>query len=212
VNRIRVLLAEDHETIRQALKLLIDAQPELEVVGEAADGAAAVAAAERLHPDVAVLDISMPKMNGLAAAREIAARAPSTAVVALTRYADEAYVKALLRAGVRGYVLKQSASSELIGAVRAAARGKQHLDANLARRAAMPERLGEAPARRLTDRETEVLRGIARGFSNKEMATELDLSVKTIEVHKANGMRKLGLTGRTDLVRYAMLQGWLSEV
>lgn len=214
MTKIRVLLAEDHETVRQALKLLIDGQPDMEVVGEAGDGTAAVEQAGALQPDVAVLDVSMPRMNGLAATRELAQQAPQTAVVALTRYGDQAYVKALLAAGARGYILKQSAARELLEAIRVAALGQQYLDPTLAERSGpvYTSRLGESPHPRITDRETEVLRQMARGFSNKEIATALDVSVKTVEVHKANAMRKLGLQGRTDVVKYALLQGWLTDV
>jgi DNA-binding NarL/FixJ family response regulator len=206
VNRIRILLAEDHETVRHGLRLLIDAQPDMEVVAEAGDGVAAVASAEALRPDVAVLDVSMPQMNGLTAAREIAARAPATAIVALTRYDDPAYVDELLRAGALGYVLKQSAAAELLEAIRSAARGERHLDARLTQ--ARPA--GPAPAR-ISGREAEVLRLVSRGFSNKEVAAQLGVSVKTVEVHKTNSMRKLGLGGRTELVQYALRQGWLGE-
>lgn len=211
---ITVLLAEDHETVRHGLKLLIDRQPDMEVIGEAGDGRTAVERAETLHPNVAVVDISMPHMNGLAATRAIRAAAPATAVVALTRHGDEAYVQELLNAGALGYVLKQSPSAELVDAVRAAAAGHRYLDRTLAARVAgtmlstRGRRVAPAP---VTDRESEVLRLMALGHSNKEIASALDLSVKTIEVHKANGMRKLGLAGRTDVVRYALLQGWLRE-
>jgi DNA-binding NarL/FixJ family response regulator len=206
---IRVLLADDHETVRQGLKLLIDGQPDMQVVGEAADGEAAVAQVSALKPDVAVLDVSMPRMNGLAAARAIRERTPSTAVVALTRYGDAAYVKALLDAGASGYVLKQSASGELLAAIRAAARGEQHLDATVASRPRVPR--GQAGGAALSGREREVLRMMALGYSNKDIAQALDVAVKTVEVHKSNGMRKLQLTGRIDVIKYAALQGWLEE-
>ena len=211
---IRVLLAEDHETVRQGLKLLINGQPDMEVVAEAGDGQAAIDTAAALRPHVAVVDISMPQMNGLAATRGMRESAPGTAVVALTRYADDAYVQELLNAGALGYVLKQSPSGELVDAVRAAASGRRHLDRSLAARVAGsmlgPHRRRTGPAP-ITDREAEVLRLMALGHTNKDIAATLDLSVKTVEVHKANGMRKLGLAGRTDVVRYALLQGWLKE-
>jgi two-component system, NarL family, response regulator NreC len=213
VTKIRVLIAEDHETVRQGLALLINSQPDMAVVGEAGDGAAAVERVVALKPTVALLDISMPEMNGLAATRHIHERVPGTAVVALTRYSDDPYVKELFKAGARGYVLKQSSSSELLKAIRAAAAGRTYIDASLA--------AGDGPlpgARRgavahpsITDREAEVLRRMALGESNKEIATALDIAVKTVEVHKANAMRKLGLNGRIDVVRYALLQGWLRD-
>jgi two-component system, NarL family, response regulator NreC len=214
VTKISVLLAEDHETVRQGLKLLINGQPDMEVVAEAGDGAAAVERVAALHPAVAVVDVSMPKMNGLAATRTIRQTAPSTAVVALTRYADDAYVQELLKAGALAYVLKQSPSSELVEAVRSAASGRPYLDRSLAVRAGgtmRGPRDGRPAAPRVTDRETAVLRLMALCYSNKEIASDLELSVKTVEVHKANAMRKLGLSGRTDLVRYALLQGWLRD-
>jgi two-component system, NarL family, response regulator NreC len=214
MNRIRVLIAEDHETVRQGLTLLINSQPDMEVVGEAGDGRNAVERAEALHPAVAVLDISMPQMNGLAATRMMRERVPATAVVALTRYRDDPYVKEMLGAGACGYVLKQSASVELLEAIRAAARGAQYLDSSLAGgtgNPAMSARRSGAPHPRITAREAEVLRRMAVGESNKDIAAALDVSVKTVEVHKANAMRKLGLGGRTDVVKYALLQGWMRD-
>ena len=214
MKKIRVLLAEDHEVVRQGLKLLIDRQPDMEVVGEAGDGGAAVDRAGALQPNVVVVDIAMPNMNGLAATRRIREAAPSTAVVALTRYADEAYVQELFHAGALAYVLKQSPSSELVDAVRAAASGRRYLDRSLAARVAgtMASPRARTAAPPITDRETEVLRLMALGHSNKDIANTLDLSVKTVEVHKANAMRKLRLNGRTDVVKYAMLQGWLRDL
>jgi DNA-binding NarL/FixJ family response regulator len=211
VNKIRVLIAEDHETVRRGLALLVDSQPDMCVVGEARDGEAAVASVQTLTPAVAVLDISMPGMNGLAATRCIRERVPATAVVALTRYSDEPYVKELFSAGASGYVLKQSASSELLNAIRAAAAGRKYLDPSLATAANHQIRRGPAQAPRITDREAQVLRRMALGQSNKETAAALDISVKTVEVHKANAMRKLGLAGRIDVVKYALLQGWLQD-
>jgi DNA-binding NarL/FixJ family response regulator len=210
---IRVLLAEDHVTVRQGLKLLIESEPDMTVVGEAGDGRAAVARARALAPDVVVIDLSMPEMNGLAATKTLRSATPAPAVVALTRYRDDAYVRELVAAGACAYVLKQSASSELLRAIRAAASGGSYLDAALGAGAAPPPARGSRAPKRpaITDREGEVLRMMAVGHSNKEIAAALDVSVKTVEVHKANAMRKLGLRGRIDVVRFAVLQGWLHE-
>ena len=210
----RVLLVDDHQTVRQGLKLLLEAQSDLEVVGEAAGGRDAVQEAERLKPDVVVMDVSMPDLSGLAATRAVKEAVPTVAVVALTRHSDEAYVHELLGAGASGYVLKQSASSELLRAIRSAVAGERYLDAALAARAADAylSRHARGPARpTISDREANVLRMMAVGHSNKEIASSLDISVKTVEVHKANAMRKLGLRGRIDVVRYAVLNGWLRE-
>ena len=215
MKKIRVLLADDHETVRQGLKLLIDRQPDMEVVAEAGDGRVAAQRAGAVQPTVAIVDVSMPQMNGLAATKAIREVAPATAVVALTRYGDDAYVKELLNAGALGYVLKQSPSAELVDAVRAAASGQRYLDRNLASHVAGAylERGGRqrATSTAISDRESEVLRLMALGHSNKDIAASLTLSVKTVEVHKANAMRKLGLAGRTEVVRYALLQGWLRD-
>jgi DNA-binding NarL/FixJ family response regulator len=214
VSRIRVVIADDHETVRHGLKLLVNGQPDMEVIGEAGDGKTAVARIQDLHPNVAVLDMSMPEVSGLSAARDIRRVSPQTAVVALTRYDDEAYVQELMAAGALGYVLKQSSSRVLIDAIRAAARGARYIDSTLGTRisgALVQTRVTDPPRSRITDRETEVLRRTALGHSNKEIASALDISVKTVEVHKANAMRKLGLRSRIDVVRFAVMQGWLKE-
>ena len=212
--RIRILLADDHVTVRHGLKLLIDSQPDMSVVAEASDGKAAIDRAVEVNPDVIVLDISMPGTNGLVATRLLRKVLPRAAVISLTRHSDDAYLQELLRAGASGYVLKQSAPNELLQAIRAVAAGRQYLDSALTSRvtAGYLGREGkktERPAASLTEREVAVLRLIASGYSNKEIAARLDLSVKTVEAHKANAMRKLGLTGRIDIVKYAVLQGWL---
>lgn len=213
---IRIVLADDHVTVRQGLKLLIDAQPDMQVVAEASDGSGAVEQARTLKPEVVVMDISMPGVNGLVATRAMRAQVPDTAVIILTRHGDDAYLQELLRAGAAGYVLKQSPAAELLQAVRAVAAGGQYLDSTLTARvtAGFVGRKSKGlnqPGAALTERESEVLRLIASGYSNKEIAVQLDLSVKTVEVHKANSMRKLGLTGRIDIVRYAILQDWLHD-
>jgi DNA-binding NarL/FixJ family response regulator len=163
------------------------------------------------------MDISMPGMNGLVATQQFTKRLPKVAIVMLTRHGDDAYLQELLRAGAAGYVLKQSAPQELLQAIRATAAGGQYLDSALTPRVTAGflgregKRVGRA-AGAISEREAEVLRLIASGYSNKEIAARLSLSVKTVEAHKANAMRKLELTGRIDIVRYAILQGWLHSV
>ena len=211
---IRILLADDHVIVRHGLRLLIDSQPDKSVISEAGDGDTAVQRALELKPDVIVMDISMPGMNGLVATRKLKQLQRGVAIVTLTRHGDDAYLQELLRAGVSGYVLKQSAPTELLQAIRAAAAGGQYLDSALTARvtAAFLGKQGkrDAPAgATVSDRESEVLRLIASGYSNKEIASRLSLSVKTVEAHKANAMRKLDLNGRIDIVNYALLQGWL---
>jgi two-component system, NarL family, response regulator NreC len=216
VSKLRVFLADDHGVIREGLRMLVNSQPDMEVVGEAANGREAVERVPKLLPDVAVLDISMPELNGLQATERIRRCCPQVKVLTLTRHADDGFIQQLLKAGVNGYVLKQSASDVLLSAVRAVAAGGIYLDpsvagkvvGNLTTARAKP---GGAPVAELSEREREVLRLIAWGHSNKEIATRMDLSVKTVEAHKANAMRKLDMKGRTDIIRYALLQGWLQN-
>jgi len=214
MSKLRIMLAEDHETVREGLKMIINAQEDMEVVGFAGDGREAVTRAQELLPDVLVMDISMPKLNGLQATLKLIECCPEVKVLTLSRHADDGYVRGLLAAGACAYVLKQSAPSELIHAIRAVAAGGKYIDPRLA--AKVMENYSDRSSRgesksTLSDRESEVLRLIARGYSNKEIAARLSLSVKTIEVHKANAMRKLNLTSRIDLVRYAVFQGWLQD-
>ena len=213
-SRLRILLADDHIVVRHGLKLLIDGQPDLQVIAEAGDGASAIDCALRLDPDVIVMDISMPGMNGLVATRKLRSVKPNAAIVTLTRHLDDAYLQELLRAGASGYVLKQSAPVELLQAIRAAAAGRQYIDSALTERVTAafvgkPMRHRSQSSAGISEREAEVLRLIAAGHSNKEIAARLSLSVKTVEAHKANAMRKLDLNGRIDIVNYAILQGWL---
>jgi two-component system response regulator NreC len=213
---LRILLADDHVTMRSGLRLLIENEPDMTVVAEVSEGDAAVESAIALQPNVVVMDISMPGMNGLAATRALKKRLPGIAIVTLTRHADNAYVQELLRAGVSGYVLKRSPPTELLHAIRAAAAGGQHVDSSLtARVTALAVGRADRTNRglgALSEREEDVLRMIASGYSNKEIASKLTLSVKTIEAHKANAMRKLDLTSRIDIINYAVLQGWLDQV
>jgi two-component system response regulator NreC len=213
VNAIRLVLADDHATIREALKLLLSVQPDLQVVGEAEDGQQAVDAAVALRPDVLLMDVSMPGMNGLQATAAVKQRAPSVKVLPLTRHAEESYLGELLRAGASGYALKQSSSAELVNAIRTVASGRPYLDPELNGGLLglfVQGRTVRKPPD-LTPRETEVLQLTAWGHSNKEIASRLGLSVKTVEVHKTNGMRKLGMTSRLQLVRFALLRGWFQD-
>jgi two-component system response regulator NreC len=216
MRKLRILLAEDHETVREGLKLLLNAQPDMEVVGEAVNGDEAVARASALSPDVVVMDISMPRMNGLKATQALRECCPTLRILTLTRHADDGYLQQLLRAGVSGYVLKQSRSSELLHAVRSVATGGKYIDPSLTDKVLGDYRhrlsaAGPGAKKVLTPREEEVLRLIAWGYSNKEIAGRLELSVKTVETHKANAMNKLGMSSRIDIVRFALLQGWLED-
>jgi DNA-binding NarL/FixJ family response regulator len=212
VTPIRVLLAEDHETVRHGLRLLIDDQDDMCVIAEAADGNLAVERAEAMRPDVVILDVSMPEMNGLAAARALKQVVPRISIIALTRHDDQSYVHELMAAGASGYVLKQSPSAHLLQAIRAAAAGDRYLDPALTKDGLRSSARAPAPVKpAITDREQEVLKLVAIGHTNKEIASHLNLSVKTVEVHKANATRKLGFKGRIDFVKYAVLQGWLRE-
>ena len=214
--RLRIVLGDDHAIVRQGLKLLIDGQPDMIVVGEGSDGASVLELARALEPDIVVMDISMPAMNGLVATRTLKRRQPEVAIVALTRHEEETYVQELLRAGASGYVLKQSPPPELLKAVRAVAAGGIYLDPAISSRVAdglLDGRVARRPVSgaAITERESEVLRFVAIGHSNKDIAERLAISVKTVEIHKANAMRKLGLAGRVDVIRYGALRGWLYD-
>jgi two-component system response regulator NreC len=216
MDKLRVFLADDHAVLREGLRMLVNAQADMEVVGEAADGRAAVERVKELLPDVAVLDVSMPELNGLQATARIKQCCPAAKILTLTRHTDDGYLQLLLKAGVSGYVLKQSTSSVLLTAIRAVARGQTFLDPAVTSKVVgsyVAKAAGKGAGAQIepSEREREVLRMIAQGYSNKEIAAQLDLSVKTVEVHKANVMRKLGMRSRIDIVRYAILQGWLQN-
>ena len=212
MRRLRLLLAEDHETVREALRLLLETKGNIEVVAHVPDGAAAVDAAHALEPDVAVLDVAMPGLNGLAATREIKRQTPNVAVVALTRHSEPVYVQELLAAGASGYVLKQSPFEVLLNAITAAASGDRFVDPAIDAYSAMSRSVANPAARHgVSNREMSVLRLAATGKSNKDIATALNIAVKTVEVHKANAMRKLELQDREDLVQFAVMNGWLQD-
>jgi DNA-binding NarL/FixJ family response regulator len=214
MRKVRVFLADDHKIVREGLTLLINNEPDMEVVGEAESVRTTVALVERLRPDVVVMDISMPGMNGLKATERLAKLSPATSILTLTRHRDEGYVLPLLAAGTKGYVLKQSSSAELLRAIRAVAAGQIYLDPAVAGHAFVAASWRDtktAHETSLSRREEEVLRLIARGLLNKEVAARLNISIKTAEAHKANAMVKLGMTSRVDIVNFAVLNGWLEQ-
>jgi two-component system response regulator NreC len=216
MKKIRVLLADDHKIIRDGLRLLINAQPDLRVVGEAGNGSEALRQARELKPDVVVMDLSMPELNGLQATERLKAEWPAIKVVALTVHEDKSYLHQLCKVGASGYVLKLSAGDKLIQAIHTVTRGGLFFDAALAGGAPggqlNPPPIGtEPPTAALSEREKEVLIQLAWGYSNKEIAARLRLSVKTVETYKVRIAEKLGLRSRNEIVQYAMRQGWMNE-
>jgi DNA-binding NarL/FixJ family response regulator len=206
---IRVVIADDHGIVRSGLRMLIDRQRDMEVVAEADDGVAALEHAQAHRPQVAVLDVSMPRMTGLQAAREIRSHVPDTRVLLLSMHDDERYFLEGLEAGAAGYVLKRAADTDLIGAVRTVAEGRTFLSDD-AQRTLMDEWLEHGspePDDRLTPRELEVVKLIAEAFTNRQIADTLKLSEKTVESHRANVLSKLGMRDRVELVRYAIRRG-----
>lgn len=214
--KLRILLADDHAVLRDGLRALVNAQEDMEVVGEANNGKTASEKALALRPDVTIMDVSMPELNGIQATEIVKRECPETKVLALTAYKDKAYLDQLLKVGASGYMLKLSAAEDLIQAIRLVASGEIYLDKEISDKITdsyVRTRLhrGTSRHKNLTDREEEVLRSIAQGYSNKEIAAQLGISVKTVESHKSNLMEKLELTSRTDIVRYAVRRGWLQD-
>jgi len=216
MKRLRILLADDHKIIRDGLKLLVNDQPDMHVVGEAGNGSEVLEKAREFKPNVVVMDLSMPVMNGLQATARLKEECPEIRVVALTVHEDESYLRQLCKAGAAGYVLKRSAGDELIQAIRTVANGGLYFDPTLANRALAGQRApatadGEPRAAELSEREKDVLIQLAWGFSNKEIAAKLRISVKTVETYKVRIGEKLGLRSRSEIVQYAMRQGWMNE-
>lgn len=209
---VRILLADDHGLVRAGLRRILDAEEDLTVVAEAADGTEAVAMAVDLRPDLAVLDVSMPRMTGLQAAREIARRTPSVQMLMLSMHDNEEYFFSALQAGASGYVLKSAADEDLVSACRTAIRDEPFLYAGVAstlvRDVLDRVRRGERiPRSALTAREDEVVKLIAEGHTSKEIAALLVIAVKTVDRHRSNALRKLGMSDRTELTRYAIRAG-----
>jgi DNA-binding NarL/FixJ family response regulator len=213
--KTRIVLADDHPIVLDGLRNLIRAEQDFELVGEAASGLSALKIIREQRPDVAVLDISMPELNGIVLSRRLASEMPDLRLLVLTLHEDRAYLNQAIEAGVRGYVLKRSAVENLVQAIRAVMVGGLYIDPAIVGRVfeskqvnkRLLARKGVSPA--LTDREADVLKMAALGFTNKEIASRLDVGVKSIETYKARGLEKLGLKTRAELVRYASGQGWL---
>ena len=209
--KTRILLADDHSLVRRGLHLILEAQPDLEVVAEAGDGAEAVKLALSTDVDLAILDISMPRMTGLQAARELQQRRPEVRILVLSMYESEQYLYEALRAGASGYVVKRAADLDLVEACRATMRGESFLYpaavSALIADALHRERNGEAPRNPLTPRETEVVKLVAESYTNQHIAEVLTISEKTVERHRANILEKLGMRDRVELTRYAIRNG-----
>ena len=202
--------------VREGLKMIVDSQTDMHVVAEAGNGREAIEQARKLEPDVVLMDISMPELNGLKAAATLKRILPDVKILTLTRHSDEAYLQELFQAGVSGYLLKQGAASELTRAIRTVMTGESFLDPAVAGKvfAGYGERQklrGERDSKNLTVREEEVIHYIALGYSTREIAEKLDLSPKTVETHKSNGMQKLNISSRREIISYAMLKGWLQR-
>lgn len=213
MKKIRVLIADDHTIVREGIRMILTSQPDIEVVGEAANGQEAIDLTRKLRPDVVVMDISMPGVSGIHATKTIKAEMPEVNVLALTMHEDETYVFQLLKAGASGYVLKRGAASDLVNAVRAASKGEAFLYPSVAKAVVQDylQRVEAGEERErwdgLTQREREILKLIAEGYTNQEIAQKLYISVKTVQTHRAHILEKLGLHDRTELVRYAIRKG-----
>jgi DNA-binding NarL/FixJ family response regulator len=216
MTKLRIILADDHIMVRAGLKMLVNSEPDMEIVGEANNGHVAIRLAQELKPDIVVMDISMPELNGIEATKILKRLCPDVKVLALTRLTDDSYLQQLLQAGASGFALKQSAADELVRAIRHIVSGKTYLDPEMTEHvidAAMGRRTatGRTLEKNLSKRELEVLRYTAFGYANKEIAALLRISVRTVEVHKAHAMRKMGMKSRIEIVRYAILKGWLQD-
>lgn len=209
--KIRILLADDHAVVRQGFRMILGAQADMEIIGEAGNGREAVSMSEQLHPDVVVMDVAMPELNGIEATRRIMEQAPHTRILALSMHKDSVYVREILRAGARGYLLKDSIDVDLLAAVRAVGRGEGYLSPAVSDSVLSDYRKHVTdPLDLLSSREREVLQLIAEGKTNKDIANQLSLSVYTVEAHRSRLMEKLNLHSTGDLVRFAIRNGFIS--
>jgi two-component system response regulator NreC len=205
---IRILLADDHSLVRQGFSMILGAEADMEVVGQAGNGREAIEMAEKLLPDLVIMDVTMPELNGIEATRRLAASLPRTRVLALSMHKDSAYVREILRAGARGYLLKDSGDADLLKAVRSVAKGEGYISPAVSEAVLQDYRRHVTnPLDLLTSREREVLQMIAEGKTNKEIATVLNLSVYTVEAHRGRVMEKLNLHSAGELVRFALRSG-----
>jgi DNA-binding NarL/FixJ family response regulator len=217
MKKIGILLADDHAVVRQGLRALLEAEGDIAVVGEAENGRQAVAQAKKTLPDVVVMDVAMPGMNGLEATRQIIRNIPSSKVLVLTSYGDDDCVTQLLEAGATGYLVKQTAAADLLKAIREVHRGNAFFSPSIAKRLRQQESDafagGQSATRpgRLTSREAEVLQLVAEGFANKQIAVELSISIKTVEKHRQQAMNKLNIHDIAGLTRYAIAKGWVER-
>lgn len=216
-SKVKILLGDDHAVLRAGLRVLLNAEADIEVVGEAADGEEVVQKVELLHPDLILLDLTMPKLSGIECIDQILQITPETKILVLTMHDDEEYLKAVLRAGAKGYVLKKAADVELLSAIRTVSGGGMFIypsmAASLLYQMVSPQHSDskEKKAKSLSEREREVLKYLALGYTNQEIADLLHVSVKTVETYKARVMEKLDLRKRAELVRYAMENGIINE-
>jgi DNA-binding NarL/FixJ family response regulator len=205
---IRILLADDHSLVRRGFAMILAAQPDMQIAGEAGNGREAVELAQKIKPDVVIMDVTMPELNGVEATRRLIELSPRSRVLALSMHKDAVYVREILRAGARGYLLKDSADADLLAAVRAVAKGEGYLSPGVSEAVLSDYRRHVTdPLDLLTSREREVLQSIAEGKTNKEIATALNLSVYTIEAHRGRVMEKLNLHSTGELVRFAVRSG-----
>jgi DNA-binding NarL/FixJ family response regulator len=220
MGKIRLILADDHALVRQGTRQLLERQPDLEVVGEAADGEEAIRLANELQPDLVVMDVRMPKLSGVEATRRIKAECPNVGVLVLTAHDDDEYVFALLQAGANGYLLKTAESEELVRAIRAAHAGQSALDPTVARKVVAQFTSGksltdvlahvEENYEGLTERELEIIRWVGQGLTNKEIGQRLYISDRTVQAHLSNIFSKMGVNSRTEAVMYAVRKGWIT--
>lgn len=217
--QMRIFIVDDHALVRDGVRLLVEAQPDMCVIGEAASGRTACESLSDLQPDVVLMDVSMPEQNGIETTARVHQKWPHIKILALTMHEDQSYLMRLLEAGISGYILKRSAGEELIRAIRSVAAGDLYMDPaltatlvkNLSRKTGRSVLPGELATLPLSDRELQVLRLVAEGYTNKEIGVKLQISEKTVETYKTRSMRKLELDSRVDVIRYALQQGWLQQ-